>query len=158
MDVGAAFPSDRAKGRVGNVRRLRTALWILGGLALLALLGVCFVSGKVRVTVHNMSSTPLREVRVQISRKSISIVDLGSRASASCTAVPGPASDIVVSYREADGTSRSAVVDVYLERGSTGTVDVWIDGADVDGAGHSRWEEKIWWTVPWQLMPKATPR
>jgi hypothetical protein len=101
------------------------------------------IHGRIRVTVHNAGARPISRVEARMTGTTTALGEIEPSSVGLCAIRPTRESDLVVAYRDADGASRRVPVDVYVEKGSTGTIDVWIDD---DCA--CRFEPRIWWRGP----------
>jgi hypothetical protein len=123
-------------------RHLRVIVVVLCAIALLAVIaigGVSYCYGRTWIRVHNSTQEQLRDVRILVRGGSVDMGDVYPSSNRRGSFVARHDSDVVVEYHDSNGVTRSVVIDVYVYRGSTGTLDVWI-GAD----GEVRFKHNHW--------------
>ena len=127
----------------GTRKLLTWGLVVAGVLAIGAISAAAFVHGRIVVTVHNTTAERLRGVCASVTGDQASIGDIEAGASGACAVVPSGDSNVVVSFVGASGAPRQHDVDVYVERGSSGTVDVWLADQGVVKQNYA-----LWWHGP----------
>lgn len=126
----------------GRKRWFRASV-VAGLLVVSAIAALVFLHGRIFVTVHNTSGQPMRDVRVVVTGSNASLGDIAPAEARTCAVVPSGDSDVAVSFVDAAGARHERRVDVYLQRGSAGTVEVRLSGERVETE-----RVNLWWTGP----------
>lgn len=119
------------------------ALIVAGVLGLGTIAAVLYLHGRIFVTVHNTRGQPMHDVRVVATGSNESLGDIAPAESRTCAVVPSGESDVAVSFLDAAGARHERRVDVYLERGNAGTIEIWLSDERVE-----KEHVKLWWHGP----------
>ncbi len=81
------------------------------------------------VTVHNVGESPMFDLQIHVTGNSYQLGDLQSGAATSCDVQAAGESDVEISYRLKDGSTKSHKLDCYIESGYRGHIDSeFVDG------------------------------
>lgn len=127
----------------GTRRFWTRALIVIGALGLGAIAAGVYLHGRIFVTVHNTTGEPLRDVRAVVTGATASLGDIDPAEARTCAVVPSGDSHLVVTFVAPDGAPRERTVDIYLQRGNSGTVDVWLSDEPV-----VKQDVDLWWRGP----------
>jgi hypothetical protein len=118
--------------------RPRTRIFIVAAAAVLlvasALAVLLYSRRGVLVTVHNAGNDTITDVRVAISDRVLLLGDIPPQGASGDRAVPGPESDVAVTFTDGAGARHIVRVDTYVEHGMRGRVDVDIQNGQLKGS------------------------
>jgi hypothetical protein len=114
--------------REGRLKK-RIAIGLLGVCFLTLLLGYCYFTRGVRVTVIDESGNDLSEVILEFDGGSKMLGTVKQGESKHTYVNPSNESDLMVVYKDAAGKAYKLGTDVYLLRNSTGELTIWLGKA-----------------------------
>ena len=123
--IGSALRMDRF------LNILRILFFSLTGLLVVFLIVSRFfwpTGPGVQVIIINDGHSPLLKLKLQYTGGEKMLGDCPPGQTQNALVNPGGDSDLIVIYGDADSTEHKERVNQYMERGSVGTITIWIEG------------------------------
>ena len=104
---------------------MRRHLWDILAIAIVIAAGVlAFLPRGVKAIVRNADSATMRDVEVVVTGRTYALGDIQPNKIRSVRVNPTGESNIKIRYTDVSGTSRTVVVDCYVEDGTSGSISV----------------------------------
>jgi hypothetical protein len=122
----------------GRIVMTRRRWWLIGTLmafALLVVVGLLMAQrlrAGVRVTIHNVGTTPLRSVVLQVTGASYPLGDIVPGSFGEATVISHGESNLEIEFINIDGKTRRLNAGGYFESGYRGTIRVSIQDGTIE--------------------------